>query len=525
MAETPDGPHSGPAITLTASQGMELSIGSAGDGMHAVLTVRTQGLDAAAPTARPMAAEVIVVDCSSSMGYPMTKMRAAREATVAAVSALRDGTLFGIVQGTERAQMVYPPRQALAVADARTRAEAIDRARHLHASGGTDMGAWLIQTRRLLEDCSAQIRHAIMLTDGQHNGPPQVLEEELARGEGLYTCDARGIGQDWDARELTRIVTRLHGTADAVLKDSDLTAEFEAMVRASMGRAVADLRIRVNFLPSSGIRFFKQMFPTELDLTDTGRQTGLRTVEFPTSAWGNETRQYHLCLKADPDGAPRYEDLQLGYVQVLVESATIPPPDPVPVLVHWTEDSRPSTELHPALTHLTLYTKLGQAISRAYDAYEGGDLTTTEVRLSEAVRLAHQLGDQSLLSRLADLLDITDPAAGLVRLRKPVDGVRMGRLLMVSSHTTITPGLDSEPRPQAEHAPPPGPRTGTPPERFDPLPAADAPRPDGPAQLRSCLNPDCDALLPPDARFCIKCQRPVAEPDGQDDGAVEGGTV
>jgi von Willebrand factor type A domain len=494
MTETPDGPHPGPAITLTASQSKELPIDSAGKGMHAVLTVRTRGLDAAAPAARTRRAEVIVVDCSSSMNHPPTKMRAAREATVAAVSMLRDGTLFGIVQGTEAAHMVYPPGRSLAVADDHTRAEAIRHARHLHMGGMTDMGAWLALTRERLENCPAEIRHAVMLTDGQHNGPARVLEDELTRGEGLYTCDARGIGGDWDAPELTRIVTRLHGTADAVLEDSDLIAEFEAMVRASMGRVVPDLRVRVSFVPSSGIQYFKQVFPTELDLTHTGRQEGIRTVEFPTSAWGNETRDYHIRLNADPDGAPRHEDLQLGYVQVLVESAAIPPPDPVPVLVHWTENSRKSTRIHPVLQRVHWYTELGQAIAQAHEAYANSDPRTIEARLSEAVRLAHRLSDQAMLGRLADLLDITDPAAGQVRLIQPVDGVLMGRLLLVSSHTTRVPGPEPEPQPDAS------------------------------AQVRSCPDPGCDALLPLDARFCHRCRQPVAEPDGRGDGAAVKGT-
>ncbi|CAM5576734.1 hypothetical protein STANM309S_01965 [Streptomyces tanashiensis] len=67
---------------------------------------------------------VIMVDCSGSMDYPATKMRGAREATAAAVDTLRDGTHFALVAGTHVAKEVYPGNGGLAVADARTRAEA-----------------------------------------------------------------------------------------------------------------------------------------------------------------------------------------------------------------------------------------------------------------------------------------------------------------------------------------------------------------------------------------------------------------
>lgn len=99
-----------------------------GRDVSAIVTVTstgggTSGRQLSAP-ADGGAGVVIMVDCSGSMDYPATKMRGAREATAAAVDTLRDGTAFAVVAGTHLAKEVYPGNGGLAIADARTRAEA-----------------------------------------------------------------------------------------------------------------------------------------------------------------------------------------------------------------------------------------------------------------------------------------------------------------------------------------------------------------------------------------------------------------
>ena len=53
------------------------------------------------------AAEIIIVDCSGSMGAPK-KMIQARQATAAAIEAIRDGVAFAVVAGTGEARQVWP---------------------------------------------------------------------------------------------------------------------------------------------------------------------------------------------------------------------------------------------------------------------------------------------------------------------------------------------------------------------------------------------------------------------------------
>src|SRR5437762_14181219 len=75
--------------------------------VNAVVTVTSAG--AAGPAAEADSAEIIIVDCSGSMGNPRTKIAEARAATAAAVDVIRDGVAFAVVAGTHQAVPVFPP--------------------------------------------------------------------------------------------------------------------------------------------------------------------------------------------------------------------------------------------------------------------------------------------------------------------------------------------------------------------------------------------------------------------------------
>lgn len=169
------------------------------------------------PGQAPNAAVVIMVDCSGSMDYPPTKMRNARDATAAAIDTLRDGTSFAVVGGTHVAKEVYPGNGRLAVADAQTRAQAKGALRALSAGGGTAIGTWLRLADRLLGAADVDIRHGILLTDGRNeHEAPEDLRAALDSCAGRFTCDARGVGTDWEVKEVTAIASALLGTADIV---------------------------------------------------------------------------------------------------------------------------------------------------------------------------------------------------------------------------------------------------------------------------------------------------------------------
>ncbi|MFD5319881.1 VWA domain-containing protein [Streptomyces sp. NPDC127098] len=474
-----------PAVTLTVHQDEELAVSAAKSGVHGFLSVRVGGVDPAAHGGPP-ASEVIVIDCSGSMATPSSKIASAREAGIAAVQALRDGTRFAVVAGTHQARMVYPFDGRLEIADHDSKAQAADQIRYLYPNGGTAIGAWLRLTRRLMADGErmregpAGHRHALLLTDGWNEHHAELLAPELDACRGLFVCDARGIGDGWNARELEEIANRLHGTARAVLRDAELRAEFEEMVRASMTRSLSGVVIRVTPMPGVTIRFLKQVYPVEHDLTDGGRPATGGTVEYPTVAWRDgEERAYHVCLDADPTGRPRLEDLQLAFAEVALATAPAAASEPEAITVRWLPGDAQPTRRSAVSEHFGLWGDYGRVVADAFDAYEAGDLPTAQARLGTAVRIAHRLADADKLRLLAEVVEIGDAATGRVTLRGSFDQRLLGQLLMTRSHTTLVPGDLIE-----------GP----------------------PGEPRHCSQPDCDALSAPHAEFCVDCGHPLPAP-------------
>lgn len=259
-----------------------------------------------APGGGPNAAVVIMVDCSGSMDYPPTKMRNARDATAAAVDTLRDGVAFAIVAGTHVAREVYPRNGGLAVADGRTRAQAKDALRRLSAGGGTAIGTWLRLTDRLLASADVAIRHGILLTDGRNeHESAEDLRAALDACAGRFTCDARGVGTDWEVKEVTAIASALLGSADIVADPAGLAEDFTRMMENAMGKEVADVALRMWTPVGVEIGFVKQVAPTVEELTQRRTEAGPRAGDYPTGSWGDESRDYHVCVRVPEAGIGR----------------------------------------------------------------------------------------------------------------------------------------------------------------------------------------------------------------------------
>src|SRR5262245_59589624 len=189
--------------------------------MHAVLSIAATG-DAAAGGLAPTAAQVIMIDCSGSMGGE--KIDEARRATKTAVGLLRDEVAFAVVSGRKAATMVYPSTETMVPASPVTRAEARKAIMGLHASDGTAIGSWLELANRLLGGQSAEIKHGILITDGhnQHQKEHE-LARTLERCRGRFGCHVRGVGEDWSAETLWEIAEALLGNADGLPKPAELT--------------------------------------------------------------------------------------------------------------------------------------------------------------------------------------------------------------------------------------------------------------------------------------------------------------
>ncbi|MFI6334580.1 VWA domain-containing protein [Streptomyces sp. NPDC050535] len=407
----PDGAREVNAIVTVSSTGGG-TIGSAVAAPH--LYTAGQGPDAAV---------AIMVDCSGSMDYPPTKMRNARDATAAAIDTVRDGVHFAVIGGTHIAREVYPGGGRLAVADAATRDQAKQALRKLSAGGGTAIGTWLRLADRLLSSADVSIRHGILLTDGRNeHESPEDLKAALDSCTGRFTCDARGVGTDWEVKEVTSIASAMLGTADIVADPAALAADFTHMMETAMGKEVADVALRLWTPVGTEIKFVKQVAPTVEELTGRRTEAGPRAGDYPTGSWGDESRDYHVCVQV-PSAALGQEMLAARVSLVIPQSDGSVQNLGAQGLVRavWTDDMAASTSINPQVAHYTGQAELAQVIQQGLDARKAGDVDGATAKLGRAVQLASSSGNADTAKLLSKVVDVVDAAAGTVRLKARVE--------------------------------------------------------------------------------------------------------
>ena len=74
-----------------------------------------------------------------------------------------------------------------------------------------------------------------------------------------------------------------------------------------MGKEVADVALRLWTPVGTEIKFVKQVAPTVEELTDRRTEAGPRAGDYPTGSWGDESRDYHVCVRG-PHGRHRPGD-------------------------------------------------------------------------------------------------------------------------------------------------------------------------------------------------------------------------
>ncbi|MFD4556314.1 hypothetical protein ACFWP5_18710 [Streptomyces sp. NPDC058469] len=402
-----------------------------GHEVNAIVTVTATGggtlggrpLGTGDPTSLPApdAAVVIMVDCSGSMDNPPAKMRNARDATAAAIDTVRDGVAFAVIAGTHAAYEVYPADGRLAVADPATRYQAKQAVGKLSADGGTAMGSWLWLADELFATTDVPIRHGILLTDGRNeHEAPGALRAVLDACAGRFTCDARGVGTDWEVKELTEVASALLGSVDIVADPSGLADDFRQMMENAMGKGVADVALRVWTPQGSTVKWVRQVAPTVEDLTLRRTEVGPRAGDYPTGSWGDESRDYHVCIQV-----PRTE---VGEEMLAARiSLVVPQPDGTTqaasqglVRACWTDDMVASTRINPQVAHYTGQAELAQVIQEGLEARKQGDFGSATAKLGRAVQLAGASGNDGTSKLLAKVVDVVDAASGTVRLKARV---------------------------------------------------------------------------------------------------------
>jgi hypothetical protein len=402
------------SFTVTAYQNEYLPDG--GTEVHAIVTVTSGG--GAVVSADVAKVVVLIVDTSGSMTEPASKIRAARKAAATAVELLPDGTRFAVISGHEEAELAYPPRKALAMADEHARTEAVQAIKRLEAGGGTAISTWIDLARELCEAEPGAIRLAYLLTDGRNQSERrEQLEAALRRAAGVFQCDARGVGAAWDVAELRLITSSLLGEVDIIETPDRMDDDFREFLERAIGKNVGDVRLRMWTPKGSTIRFVRQVAPSIEDLTASRVDVDALTGDYPTGAWaGEESRDYHVCVDVPP-GAVGDEKLA-ARVSVAIGDEVV---TPALVRAVWTDDEALSTRLNHHVAHYTGQAELADAIQSGLEARKSGDEAGATLKLGRAVQLAHEAGNEGTVRLLRSVVDVEDPATGTVRLKRNVE--------------------------------------------------------------------------------------------------------
>jgi hypothetical protein len=287
----------------------------------------------------------------------------------------------------------------------------------MRADGGTAIGTWLRLAGSIHATRPDLIRHSLLLTDGknQHESD-QMLQSSIDQCVGLFQCDCRGLGVDWNVDELRRVANALLGTVDIIPSPDEMEAEFERIISSVVKKQVADVALRLWSPKGATVEFLKQVSPNIDDLTPKAVEVDALTDDFPLGAWaGEESRDYHLRVRIP---AGNVGDERLGARVMLALDGQAEPIALVRAV--WTNDENLSTRINREVAHYTGQAELADAIHDGLAARAAGDDEAATMKLGRAVQLAHQTGNEDSVRLLQKVVDVEDPGTGTVRLRKEV---------------------------------------------------------------------------------------------------------
>lgn len=408
-----------------------------GTDVNAIVTISCSGAGAAGQSGSGDAGEIIIVDISGSMGTQT--MEAAKRAAQAALAEILDGTWFAVIAGSDRAFLAYPTVTSgpgMVRMDAETRASASAAISAFRASGGTAIGTWLDLAVTLFTSVpQVTQKHAILLTDGENRESPGALDAAVRRAIGVFQCDCRGAGTDWQVEEIRTIAQALLGTVDIIGTPAQMQEQFQTMMRAAMSRGVADAQLRVWSPQGAQVLFVRQVSPTVEDLTARRTDVNPLTGAYPTGAWADESRDYHVAIRL-PAKAIGQEQLA-ARVQIAVGSgAAAATVAQGLVKATWSNDSELTAKIDHQVAHYTGQTELAAMIQEGLAAKAIGDEATATTKLGRAVQLAAETGNDEATSKLKKVVDITDEREGTVRLKRTVDKADEMALDTASTKTT-----------------------------------------------------------------------------------------
>ncbi|MBW8804628.1 MAG: protein kinase [Catenulisporales bacterium] len=272
-------------------------------------SVTARRVDRSYPPAKPASAAtadgppsvVFIADCSRSLAEP-GRLEGVKAALCAGIDELPDGARFAVIAGRADSQAVYPEDGGTEPVTAASRAAAKAAVDRLTAYGGREIGLWLGRAARIFALGSGPVRHAVIVVNGRDEGlHPSRLAMTARACAGLFTADCLGLGDDWDVHEMRLVSEQLSGTVALVAEPQALPSAVREVTAAAAAKRVADVELSLWTPAGAVIRYVKQVDPVLRDLTDTRIGVdGVRTVAFPTGAWGQEKRTFHICVEVEP---------------------------------------------------------------------------------------------------------------------------------------------------------------------------------------------------------------------------------
>jgi hypothetical protein len=399
------------AFTVQVSQNQYLAQGA--DLVHAVMSIAASG--SAGSTGSGQLVEALLIDCSGSMEGE--KIRCAKHAMEKTIDLLREDSWFCVIAGSDSGRLVFP----LSPATPQNKGAAKAAVRKINAAGRTAMSTWLDKALHEFHKRADGIKHALLLTDGLNEAESDAqLNAVLHTCEGVFQCDARGVGTDWRPDQLRLISGKLLGTVDIIPKPADIAADFTKVIETAMGKSVADVYLRLWTPQGAAVEFCRQVYPEKVELTGRALQDpqNPQVRNYPTGSWGEEKRDYHLCIKVTPGkvgqrmcaGRASLVTVEKGQETKVAEAM---------MLATWTDDEALSAVIHPAVAHCTGQAELADAIQEGLKARAGGDEQRATRLLGRAVQIAAETNPETM-KLLRKVVQVEDEKQGTVKLIKGV---------------------------------------------------------------------------------------------------------
>jgi hypothetical protein len=222
---------------------------------------------------------------------------------------------------------------------------------------------------------------------------------------------------------------------DIIPEPDQMSQVFAELMQQSMSRGVADAQLRVWAPQGAQVLFVRQVSPTVEDLTSRRVEINPLTSGYPTGSWGDESRDYHVCVRLAAKAIGQEQlaarvQLAVGN-QVAAQGL---------VKAKWSDDEGLTTRINPEVAHYTGQTELAEAIQEGLAAKASGDEETATKKLGRAVQLAAETGNEEATTRLRKVVDIDDSETGTVRLKREVDKADEMALDTASTKTTRIKG-------------------------------------------------------------------------------------